>query len=455
MQRIATVALVLTTLSGLGACAIDPGPTSIRVDGDAGEWPAGHRAVADDAFVYLRFEVSEARTLQASETPTRILIDSDRSSGTGHREHGIGAELEIALSPEGRGFGSVVRAFDEDGSARDIGHAAVDFHFAPTYASDRFEARVSRRAWAMGGLAEAGGEMRGVVVDGDAARPFALAAHAPGPTAVEGTGIPPTAEGCVRVVSWNVLRGSPDEQPGAFGRVLRSLRPDIVLVQEWDGASSEALAAWFGEHAGGAWSAATLPESGVGVVTRHALVGGPAGPVGMGESWPARCVGAVVRTPLGEILCSSVHLKCCGSAGSDEDVRREDEARAIGAALPAMFPESTPDTVIVGGDLNLVGSRPAIDILAESLDVDGSSLAIADARVLADGSVYTWSDDGSSFTPGRLDWVLVGDKNAAIERAFVLHAQRLSDAALSDAGLERGDTSVSDHLPVVVDVRIR
>ncbi|MEQ8769378.1 MAG: endonuclease/exonuclease/phosphatase family protein [Phycisphaerales bacterium] len=455
MHRIPTVALALTTVSWLGACAIDPGPTTIRVDGDVREWPAGHRAVADDEFVYVRFAVPEARTLQASGVPTRILIDADASGETGHAEHGVGAELEIALSPEGRGFGSAVRAFDETGEASDIGHAAIDFHFAPTYAATQFEARFSRRAWAMGGLADAGGQMRGVVVSGEDASPFTLAVHPAGEPTVDETRVPPTAAGCVRVVSWNVLRGAPDEQPKAFGRVIKALAPDIVLVQEWDERTSDELAAWFGEHAGGAWSAATLPRSGVGVVTKHALIDGPAGPVEMGEGWPARCVGAVVRTPMGEILCSSVHLKCCGSAGSDEDIRREAEARAIGRTLPGMFPAATPDTVIIGGDLNLVGSRPAIDILAETLDVDGSSLAIAEPRVLSDGSAYTWSEDDSSFTPGRLDWVLVGDQNASIERAFVLDARRLSDAALAEAGVERGDTSVSDHLPVVVDVRIR
>jgi hypothetical protein len=49
----------------------------------------------------------------------------------------------------------------------------------------------------------------------------------------------------------------------------------------------------------------------------------------------------------------------------------------------------------------------------------------------------------------------VGDAGAAIEGAFVLDAAVLGDAALAAAGIERGDTGVSDHLPVVVDVRVR
>ncbi len=459
MHRTAIAALTALSglLTGLGACAIDPGPTSIRVDGDTGDWPVGHRAVADDDYVYLRFRIDEPRTLQASGTPLRLLIDADSNAGTGHGEHGVGAEIEIALSPEGKGYGSAVRTFDEDGEPSDSGHAAFDFHFAPTYAATEFEARFARDSWAMGDLADAGGEMRGVIVNGNDARAFTVAVHRPGEPDADEAVVPPTVDGCVRVVSWNVLRGSPQQDPGAFGRVITALAPDVVLVQEWDDIDSAAMAAWFDEHApvgGRGWHAASLPDSGVGVVTRHALIDGPGGPVAMEDSWPARCVGAVVRTPVGELLCGSVHLKCCGSAGSDEDVRREAEAHAIGAALPAMFPDATPDTVVVAGDLNLVGSRPAVDILAQSLDVDGSSLAIAEPRVLGDGSVYTWSDDDSSFTPGRLDWVLVGDLNARILEAFVLDARRLSDAALAEAGIERTDTSASDHLPVVVDIRI-
>ncbi|GJM19986.1 MAG: endonuclease [Phycisphaeraceae bacterium] len=448
--------------SVMGACAIDPGPTAIRVDGDVGEWPRGHRAVADDHYLYLRFEPpGEQRTLQASGTPTRILIDADDDGETGLRAHGVGAELEIVLSPEGKGHGAAVRTFDGAGDGTDVSHHDVDFHFAPAYAAGVYEARIARDAWAMGDLGSAGGVVRGVVAFGSGEHApvsrFEASVRAPMGPAPALVQVPGVADGCLRVMSWNVLRGSPGQEPAAFGRVIAALDPDIVLVQEWDDIDSAAMAAWFNEHAPastGTWSAAALPDSGVGVVTRHALIEGPGGPVAVEGEWPARCVGAVVRTPLGEIVCASVHLKCCGSAGSKEDLRREREVRAIGGALPAMFPEATPDTVIVGGDMNLVGSRPTIDLLARGIDVDGSDAALAEARVLGDGSAYTWTDAKSSFTPGRLDWVVVGDARAAIERAFVVDAARLGDAALEAAGIERGDTNVSDHLPVVVDVRI-
>ena len=119
--------------------------------------------------------------------------------------------------------------------------------------------------------------------------------------------------------------------------------------------------------------------------------------------------------------------------------------------LRAAWRDHAPCVRVVGGDLNLVGSREPLGILASRLDGDGGALEIADAPVLGDAAAYTWTQAWSRFSPGRLDWLLHG-RDVRTVRAFVLDAHRLDDATLAAAGVERGDTSVSDHLPLVLDL---
>lgn len=166
-------------------------------------------------------------------------------------------------------------------------------------------------------------------------------------------------------------------------------------------------------------------------------------------------MGALIDSPMGYLAASSVHLKCCGSSGSAEDQARISEAGAINRSLTEALEVEPVAMRVIAGDLNLVGSRPPIDVLRSGLDADGSDLEIADARVLGDQAYHTWREDGNAFTPGRLDYMLVGEGGARVVRSFVLDARVLSDAALGAAGLDRSDADASDHLPMVVDLQPR
>jgi len=72
---------------------------------------------------------------------------------------------------------------------------------------------------------------------------------------------------------------------------------------------------------------------------------------------------------------------------------------------------------------------------------------------LGDNAMYTWFDAGNAFTPGRLDYLLYSDAVAEAVNSFVLDTGVMSEAALARVGLDADDTSNSDHLPVVLDVR--
>ncbi len=494
----------------------------ITLDGSIAEWRRDAVGAADDRFVYLRFAIEgETTTLQSNDETTRILIDADDDPTTGARLRGpaelraMGVDLEVfitpplaALPPEtqqgilsrARGevpalvSGVTAVRYGVDGTPRPVGHADIDFAMAPTYASAWTEARIGRLSSALlGSGLDAPGTARAMLVVDDKSReivgwsdPFAI--RLPAPAADLGladVSIPAQEPGTIRVVSFNVLRARPMREPESFARLISALSPDVILFQEFDGLDSDALEAWLAEHVGplagkndratrvdasgavtaanlGTWEAAANPELGVAIATPHrmeavfreaVMANTPDG------EHRVRSISALVLTPSGRALATSVHLKCCGSAGSPEDATRMAEAAAINefvkstANLAGSMTGEWTGVRVVGGDLNLVGTRPPVERLVSGLDVDGSDMTIAEPRVLGDNAYYTWAEPSSLFSPGRLDYVLYGDAGASVVNAFVLDLSRLSRDAVNRAGLKVADSAASDHLPLVVDLR--
>jgi endonuclease/exonuclease/phosphatase family metal-dependent hydrolase len=496
---------------------------SVVLDGSVAEWSETAVASADEAFVYLRFALEgDQTTLQNNIETTRIAIDTDNNPDTGARLNGpaeigaMGIDLEILLTPPLSALpadrasrirerasgeppaltpGVVARRYDAGGTPRTIGHADIDFAIAPTHANDWTEARFGRLSSALlGSGIDAAGTARGMVfIDDDQgnivayADPFTVDLPAPAPDlGLTSAVVPVQQPGTIRVLSLNVNRATPARQPEPFARLITALAPDIILFQEFNGVDTETLAEWLGEYVGplegkndsavitlpdgsvvpgnpGAWEAAADADAGVAIATPHRVHTAFNSPVTLegpeGDDRTARAIAALVSTPLGDALATSVHLKCCGSAGSREDLIRAAEADAINAFAKDAAQQAGaitgtwPALRILGGDVNLVGTRPPVDALTRGLDADGSDMTIADPAVLGDRAFYTWSDPASSFSPGRLDWVLYSDASARLDRAFVLDLGRLTRGAVEAAGLEPSDTAATDHLPVVMDLR--
>ena len=447
-----------------------PVSTTIRIDGAFDDWPAGAYLAADGQYVYVRLTLPEARTIQASEQPLVLALDA-RAAGA------FEPELRITFSPrETGGQGVAVAAVRHGDDDPKLGHAALDLVAAPTVAAREFELRVARDVRGRPDLAEAlaSGAVRVQAVllraDGSPAwrsraRQIELPPRDAAPSAAAAIPIPAKEPGTVRVVSWNVYLAALREKPEPFARVLRALAPDVLLLQEWEGGTAEEIAAWLDARLPGepAWRARTSDGWGVAVAARGELAELLPQHVARPDAAPAdarrsdvalRIAGGVATTPLGPVCAASLHLKCCGSAASAQDAARRAEAARANEVLRAAWEAHAPCVRVVGGDLNLVGSRDPLDILAAGLDPDGGALAVADAPVLGDAAVYTWSQPWSRFSPGRLDWLLHG-RDVHARRAFVLDARRLDAATLAAAGIERPDTAASDHLPLVLDLRGR
>ena len=449
-----------------GAVRAVPSPTPIRIDGAFADWPAGAYLAADGRYLYVRFTLPEARTIQASDLPLVLAIDA-RAEGA------FAPDLRITFSPrETSAQGVAVAAVRHGVDDPKLGHAALDLVVAPTVAAREFELRVARDVRGRPDLtaALAAGRVRVQAAllrpDGSPAwRSRARQIELPPRDDAAGSGasaIPAKEPGTVRVVSWNVLLASPREKPEPFARVLRALAPDLLLLQEWEGGTGEEIAAWLDAWLPGepAWRARTSDGWGVAVAARGDLgellpqhVARPdAAPADARRSDVAlRIAGGVAVTALGPVCAASLHLKCCGAAASVQDEARRAEAARANEVLRDAWSAHAPCVRVVGGDLNLVGSRDPLDVLAAGRDPDGGALAVGETPVLGDAAVYTWSQAWSRFSPGRLDWLLHGRDVRAL-RAFVLDARRLGAATLAAAGVERSDGGASDHLPLVLDL---
>jgi endonuclease/exonuclease/phosphatase family metal-dependent hydrolase len=454
----------------------------VLLDGDLSEWTQRVAATADEEYVYFRISIEGLDApIQAAPQTIALWLDADASSATGARlpapadAAGMGVDLIVEFSGRdqaGKPRGVTAYALDSTGARTPLAPSKIDLVAAPTFAAPAYELRVSRhpdhpalasllgqrgRARVMFTMSGPDGRLEGW----SDPEVFTLGAAAPQRRLSDAT-VPAKPPGALRVISWNVERSALAKNPSPFSRVIQVTDADIILFQEWD-ADPATAQAWFTATVTGTrqWHARAAAGDVV-IVSPHPLT--PLGPDlitlppeslgegGSGEPRPVRFVGALVQTPLGTIATGSLHLKCCGTAGSSEDRRRIAEAEAINQTLAAALPQGHPAMVILGGDLNLVGTRTPLDRLRMGLDLDGTELGVARPMVSGDTATYTWADDSAGFPPGRLDFITYSDSAASVAQAMVLDTARLSDKALAKMGLDRTDSAASDHLPLIVDL---
>ncbi len=516
--RICSLAALLT-LPLVGACAAQHGGArTATIDGDLGEWRGGVVSISTPDAVYFRFSPGEVCNLQANDETTRLVFDLDNDPATGDRLDGppdvgtLGVDMEILMSPPltaidpgaaqhiinrriQRGqpaspyVGGLTVLTHVDGVTSRFKHAAAGFIASPTYAADMFEARLDRHAPGFRGTGlQRAGTARGIVLVTDAAGnvvrysdPIEFELPEMGPARLARPALPDQPAGTIRVMSMNVLHGKPLVNPEPFARIIAAVKPDVILLQEADDMTDDSLKAWLNGYVGplpgkqdwaegvqglagevGTWDAVADPDLGVAVATPHLVARRFGEPVTVtdptsGRPRTSRAVFALVSTPNGDVLACSTHLKCCGSAGSREDLIRKAETAAINERFAAIAStlrqESGVDDEVrlIAGDMNLVGTRDPVDIIRRGLDTGGGDLIAVDTPVLAGDAWYTWRDDRNAFSPGRLDWVLVGDARPV--QSFALDLRLIDPEVLTEWGLRPGDTGVSDHLPVVVDIR--
>lgn len=512
LHPLLAVALALTACS-----APEESSPGVLLDGLFGEWPeAAH--VVDDApdapgaavdilsvmaldeapWLYLMLDVGNEVTLQALPGTLHLLIDTDGSSRTGDTVSGMdGVDLVVDLAQTatpvvpGRGTGFALRAVESDGTVRDVERYALGLTVAPTWSAPRFELRLSRLGG--DGVAPFGSRIRlsAVYAQGDSTvdetgiGTYSFRTSAAAPTPPDATARLARDDGTLRVAQWNVSSGSFDRHTADFARVLAAVEPDVLLLDELpgdiDSARVEALFAQEPLSRLGDWSFA-LGRTGAGERAAVAARDRPLrtddrllsfrhppgaldrlAQAATDEAFRARlaleaergisAAGAWVDTGAREVLFIATDLRSRGWNGSPEDDQRTLQATAIHEAVSSEL-RSHAGPVVIGGDLNMVGSRRPLFALVRGLDVDDSDLLPVDAERLGERTLATWRNPNDLFTPGRLDFLLVPDAASDVVSSFVFATDDLDEATLARLGLERAlSTRLSDHLPTVADLR--
>lgn len=171
----------------------------------------------------------------------------------------------------------------------------------------------------------------------------------------------------------------------------------------------------------------------------------------------AEADGAWVTLGEREILFVPVDPQSAGYDGSPHDRLQELQARTLNRAASAALAGRRDAGLVIGGEMNLVGSVRPLDEIDRGLGAGGGDLAIARPECLRDHSLARWrrirGDD--PFSPGRLDYILYRDAAVEAGGAFVFDAAAMATDALEELGIRGSDTGHSDHLPLVVDFRAR
>ena len=469
----------------------------------------------DSRYLHLLIDLGHTVTAQSMPGSVEVVLDADGDSGTGGPHAGVeGADLAIVLSRQrdpmvdAYGAGVGIRRIGPGGAGEPESAHTVGLLVSPTHSSDRFEVRLDRDAVAVAAVGDTSNAaliITGRVVylrAGDIVDETPIFTHvlatAPGKTPpLLGADVLAKPPGTLRVVTWNVSDGNFRDTPEAFSRVLAALGADVVLLDEvyadvtladlsrFSGdigvPGGQPLWHWWLAQGGGRQRTAVgAPGRDVrvepllaridhapGALDRWLQEVGdePEAPRMAPPSALARAeaegglsaTGAWLTIDGQEILFVPVDLQSAGHDGSPRDRLRELQALTLNRAIAAALADRPDAGLVVGGDLNLVGSARPLDELVRGLGVAGADLDIARLERLRERSLATWRSTRPEdpFSPGRLDYLLYRGAVLQVERAFVFDAADLSEAARQELGVGEEDTRHSDHLPLVVDFRLR
>lgn len=406
----------------------------------------------DQSYIYFAFTTGSLINLQAHRGSIILFLDFD------------GTDLQVQFSSRGAKsndpFGRGVKVIGSDGEMRSAYELGT--RQAPTHAARRFELRFDRNNELGAFQAE---RLSGKLVFrdsigriGDETEIFHYRLDAGAKTApAEQAQDPLVRSGELRVLGWNTEKGSLFARPAPFARILEALDPDILMLQEIDGAKqTRELASWFEQHLPGIrkWNVLVAAQGGD---LRSALVSRlPIRAVDLGleakSAGAERSVAALIQHGEKRLLAISLHLRCCGHLGSYEDLHRRRAAVEIREAVDRYLAEHPVDGVIFAGDLNLVGSREPLELLITGSDFEGGDLRIAESHRLDDRLLATWRGPHSGFLPGRLDYILHSKNSLAASAGLIFASEELAAPWRELHGIESGDSrAASDHLPLVCD----
>ena len=424
----------------------------------------------DNDFLFIYFNVHDGEYLMQDWNEFHLYIDADNDTTTGYFINGIGAELDWLFGDRSGSY------YIMDGII-DIYQNDLTLRMAPTITNHEFEICISRNSnvLTMDGtqvLVEGKviltdtGQNADQIPDENGGISFSIG---------EDYIVPPTPitfdkrdETDIRLVTHNVWSSSlldPNYEV-YFQRIYQALDPDIVALQEMYENTNQLHSLfndWFPDEQ---WYVSSQFRDNI-IISKYPV---------LEEDYftsSERTMVALLNTDdeLGsDLIIFNSHLACCDNDESrqydaDEFVSNWRDWRENDNG-PFTLTEGTPFVYV--GDFNLVGYRQQLTTFTEgdiedentfgddySLDWDNTSIADLFSRHSHIRMGYTWRRDNSSFSPGKLDYVLYTDSVLDTSKHFVFNTLTMDSASLAEYGLEAMDSyNSSDHSPRVLDIKI-
>jgi len=424
----------------------------------------------DNEFLFIYFNVHDGEYLLQDWNEFHLFIDADNDSVTGYFVNGIGAEFEWVF-----GDRSGVHYVYYGGST--IYQNDITLRMAPTITDNEFEICISRNSsvLTMGG-ANILVEGKVILTDTGQNADQIPSEYGGISFSIGEDDIQPATpnsfakrnESDIRLVTHNVWNSSlmdPNYQEH-FRRIYQALNPDIVALQEMYENTNQLHSlfnAWFPDEQ---WYVSSQFRDNI-IISKYPV---------LEQSYftsSDRTMVALLNTEdeLGKnLMIFNSHLSCCGNNESrqydaDEFVSNWRNWRENGNG-PFTLTDNTPFVHV--GDFNLVGYRQQLTTLTEgdiedesffgydfTLDWDGSPIEDLFSRHSHKRMSYTWREDNSSFSPGKLDYILYTDSVLDTSKHFVLQTMTMDSASLANYGLDEMDSyNSSDHSPRVMDIKI-
>lgn len=424
----------------------------------------------DDEFVFFLLETGTEINLQ-DLNDISIYLDTDDNTNTGFSINGIGAELVYT-------FGNRTGVFYDSGNSSVIFHNDISLVSAPTVTSDRFEIAI-RRDIIISGIPVFQSDHLSIVFKDDTSSGDLI------PSAneeVEYTfstenlepfpdySIPKSHESDLRIISYNVLANGLFDQGRipSFTRIFQAIQPDIIGFQEiYDYSSTQVanqMESILPSPTGQQWyHAKEGPDCHA--ISRYPILKSALIP---GYNQSAGNGAFLIDVPGIEtdLLLIVAHPPCCGNNSGRQievDLMMEFLREAKEGNGPIPLEADAP--IVILGDMNLVGDHRQLetllsgDIYDESSygsdfnpDWDGNDLLDSHPYTTDLPFSYTWYSDGSSFSPGRLDFIIYSGSNLLLQNSYSLFTPSMPQDSLNAFNLFADDVLVaSDHLPILAD----
>jgi len=378
----------------------------------------------DEQYLFFLLETGTEINLQDLNDVT-IYLDTDDNTNTGFSVNGIGAELAY-------NFGNRSGSFYGAGNSFEIFHNDVNLITAPTVTSKQFEISIKRDITLLGFRVFQNDDIKIVFkddsVNGDLlpapneALLYTFTSNNLEP--LPGYSIQKLHDSDLRIVSYNVLFNGLFDQSriSAFTRIFQAIQPDIIGFQEIYDFTSEQVAnqmeSILPSTNNQQWHHAKEGPD-CHAISRYPIVGSA---LIAGNNQDGGNGAFFINVPNieEEILLIVAHPPCCAN-----NVERQIEVDLIMEFLreakngngPMPIEAGTP--IIILGDMNLVGDYRQLetllsgDIYDESTygpdfnpDWNGNNLLDSNLYVTGAPFSYTWYNEGSSFSPGKLDYII-------------------------------------------------